>query len=69
MSGLDALWASLPLLTLPNSQWCARMGLGLGRAVGQPHGVSHSARAFEDVATWLVPDARGAHGNTATTSR
>jgi predicted O-linked N-acetylglucosamine transferase (SPINDLY family) len=48
-SGLDALWAGLPMATLPMQQWCARMGLGLLRAVGLPQTSAVSLRAFEDM--------------------
>ena len=61
-SGLDALWAGLPLVTLPLHQWCERMGAGLVNYVGQvPTGV-HSLRAMDDMIVAL------AGGVTASTS-
>ena len=47
-SGLDALWAGLPLLSLPLSQWCGRMGLGLLRGVALLPGAVHTRREIED---------------------
>ena len=53
-SGLDALWAGLPLMTLPMRLWCSRMGASLLRAVSLPSGVSHSMRAMADMAVLLA---------------
>ena len=53
-SGLDALQAGLPLLSLPLEQWCGRMGAALLRTSGTPAAVVRSARAAEDVAAALV---------------
>ena len=53
-SGLDALWAGLPLLTLPLRQWAARMGGGLMRAAAMPPGEVHSHRAIDDTLVALL---------------
>ena len=55
-SGLDALWAGLPLMTLPMRLWCSRMGASLLRAVSLPSGVSHSMRSMADLAVVLVQE-------------
>lgn len=58
-SGLDALWAGLPLLTLPLRLWCSRMGAGLLRTASLPSGEARSMRAFEDMATALIATTGG----------
>ena len=52
-SGLDALWATLPLLSLPLERWCGRMGLALLRGTALPSGVVASLRELEDTALRL----------------
>ena len=53
-SGLDALWAGLPLVSLPLSKWCGRMGLGLLRGVAQLPGAVRSRREMEDLVLHLA---------------
>ena len=53
-SGLDALWAGLPLMTLPMHLWSGRMGAGLVRTVGLPTGEVQSVRSFSDLAVLLL---------------
>ena len=57
-SGLDALWSGLPLLTLPLTHWCGRMGAGLVTTVGLPHAQVRAARAVEDAAVALAAPPR-----------
>ena len=57
-SGLDALWAGLPLVTLPLRAWCERMGASLVRSYALPSGEVHSLRAMSDVALALASEER-----------
>ena len=59
-SGLDALWARLPMLSLPLAQWCGTMGAGLLSAVGLADGRVPDARSYEDAAVALVARAPAA---------
>ncbi len=61
-SGLDALWAGAPLVTLPLRQWCERMGHSLVRhgGAGGAGAAVHSLRAMEDLIALLVQRERRA---------
>lgn len=53
-SGLDALWAGLPLLTLPLREWAERMGASLVSHAGIASATAHSMRAIDDVAVAML---------------
>ena len=61
-SGLDALWAGLPLLTLPARRWCGRMGAGLLASAGMLDTGVASLRGMEDVSVALFRARAGGRG-------
>ncbi len=53
----DALWAGLPVLTLPGQQFAARVGASLVSAIGLPEMIATSAADYEARALELAHDA------------
>ena len=53
-TGSDALWAGVPILTVPGEQMAARVGGSLLRAVGAPQGRVFSAREYQAAGRLLV---------------
>ena len=56
-TGSDALWAAVPLLTLPGETMAARVAGSLARAAGAADGVVATAREYADAAIELVGSA------------
>ncbi|MFW8635033.1 hypothetical protein [Cribrihabitans pelagius] len=52
----DALWAGLPVLTLPGRQFAARVGASLVQAAGLPELVAGSEAEYESIAAALAQD-------------
>ncbi|MFW8596358.1 tetratricopeptide repeat protein [Cribrihabitans neustonicus] len=52
----DALWAGLPVLTLPGRQFAARVGASLVQAAGLPEMVAASEEEYESIAAGLAQD-------------
>ena len=50
----DALWAGVPVLTLPGRSFASRVGASLVRAAGLPELVTSSVSAYEDLAVELA---------------
>lgn len=50
----DALWAGVPVLTLPGRGFAARAGASVVRAIGLPELVASSAAAYEQIALDLA---------------
>lgn len=55
-SASDALWAGLPVLTLPGQQFAARVAASLVKAVGLPDLIAKSAKDYEAKALHLATD-------------
>ncbi|MDX2104421.1 MAG: hypothetical protein SF002_17990, partial [Alphaproteobacteria bacterium] len=55
----DALWAGLPVLTLPGSTWPGRVAASVLKALDLPELIATDGEAFERIATELAtrPDA------------
>ena len=63
-TGSDALWAGVPMLTLPGETMASRVGGSLLRASGMSLGQVRALREYTDVASLLVAkDSLGAHGS------
>jgi protein O-GlcNAc transferase len=54
----DALWAGLPVLTLPGESFASRMAGSLLRAAGVPELIAESDAAYEELAARLATDAQ-----------
>ena len=52
----DALWAGLPLLTMPGRQFAARVGASLVSAVGMPELIAKDEAEYEEKALALAND-------------
>lgn len=52
----DALWAGLPLLTLPGRSFAARVGASLLGAIGLPEMIASSREDYEELALSLARD-------------
>ncbi|EBA18424.1 TPR repeat protein [Roseobacter sp. SK209-2-6] len=55
-TGSDALWAGVPILTLPGKQFAARVGASLLHAVGLPEMIATSEADYEKRALELAHD-------------
>lgn len=53
---LDALWAGVPLITLPGQRMENRAGASIYSALGTEHLVTYSAKEYEDLAVALAKD-------------
>ena len=52
----DALWAGLPVLTLPGATFASRVAASLAKAAGTPETIVASLQAYEDLAVALAQD-------------
>jgi predicted O-linked N-acetylglucosamine transferase (SPINDLY family) len=52
----DALWAGLPMLTLPGATFASRVASSLAKAAGTPETVVASLQDYEDLAVALAQD-------------
>jgi predicted O-linked N-acetylglucosamine transferase (SPINDLY family) len=50
----DALWAGLPVLTLPGESFASRVAASLVSAIGLPEMVTESVQDYEDFAVYLA---------------
>lgn len=55
-TGSDALWAGLPVLTLPGRQFSARVGASLVTAVGLPELIAKDEQHYQDLALHYATD-------------
>ncbi|WP_169823526.1 tetratricopeptide repeat protein [Azoarcus olearius] len=55
-TGSDALWAGVPIVTLPGDTFASRVGASLVAAVGLPELIADDERAFVRIATCLYSD-------------
>ena len=52
-TALDALWAGVPIVTLPGERFAARVAASMSIAVGVPEMVVHSLKEYEDTVAAL----------------
>jgi predicted O-linked N-acetylglucosamine transferase (SPINDLY family) len=55
-TGSDALWAGLPIVTLPGQSFAARVGASLLHAIGLPELIAESPEHYEQLALALASD-------------
>ena len=55
-TGSDALWAGLPLVTLPGRQFSARVGASLLTAFGLPELIAETPEHYQEIALQLARD-------------